>query len=354
MSGPFQSAALELHRHGLAVIPTGGEGGKVPLVKGWQHWRGQSSATVEALASKHPGANVGVICGLSRLTIVDADDENALAEAESRFGWSPLVTRSPRGGGHLYFRSSGERNANLRKHGLNGDIRGIGGQVLVPPSMREGVGAYRIERGDWGELANLPALRPDAIPARDSAIEQPTRAVEGWRNNALFVALKHGAQIMGSLEEMIAEAHAINAGFIPPLPTKEAERVAVSVWRMKMEGRIIVRGQQRILMSPTELEKLGPDAFYFAAWLKRWHGAKGGKPFAICAKAMEKAQVLKGWGRRRYGIAVALLCSAGFLQRTHKGGSKRGDPHLYRMGAPSGPNITNTPACAAPRGKGEQ
>src|SRR5687767_5580732 len=101
MMGAFADAAIELHARGMGVIPTGGEDGKTPLVRGWSKWRGQTRETVEAFARKHPAANVGVITGLSRLTVVDCDDERTLADAESRFGHTPLVARSPRGGGHL-------------------------------------------------------------------------------------------------------------------------------------------------------------------------------------------------------------------------------------------------------------
>src|SRR4051812_9503477 len=113
-AGPFGAAATALHAQGLAVIPTGGPDGKAPLVRGWSAWRGQRRETVETLARKHPAANVAILTGLSHLTIVDCDDENTLADAEGIFGRSPIVARSPRGGGHLYYASTGERNANLR------------------------------------------------------------------------------------------------------------------------------------------------------------------------------------------------------------------------------------------------
>jgi hypothetical protein len=70
---PFAAAAFELHSHGLAVIPTGGDAGKVPLVK-WASWRRPPGrAFLEKLIAKHPDANIGVLCGLSNVTIVDVD-----------------------------------------------------------------------------------------------------------------------------------------------------------------------------------------------------------------------------------------------------------------------------------------
>lgn len=359
--GAFGSAALELHAHGLAVMPTGGEDGKTPLLLNWSKWRGQSRATVEAFARKHPGANVAIVTGLSRLTVVDADDENTLADAEQRFGKSPIVTRSPRGGGHLYFRSSGERNANLRPDGLNVDIKGVGGMVLAPPSVRSGLGAYRMERGSWKALSELLPLAQGSIPERDRAKPQleaeavhdtPCGTVEGLRNVELFTALRYHAEGCESLSELTMEAHAINAQFSPPMPRAEAEKTAGSVWRMKSEGRIILPGQQRIIMLPGEQDELGSDAYYFLAMVKRRHGAKGGRPFALSPKAMQKAEVLTRWGRKRYAMAIGALLHAGYLVREHKGGAKKGDPSLYRMGLRKRPNVTRHPAPPSPHASG--
>lgn len=350
MNGAFGSAALALHAHGLTVIPTGGEDGKSPLVKGWSRWKGQARSTVETFATKYPDANIGIVTGsISGVTVVDCDDENALANAVSRFGHSPLVTRSPRGGGHLYFRSTGERNANLRGHGLNVDIRGIGGMVLAPPSERKGVGSYRVERGGWQSLSALPALNPDALPPEnprwlDRASRPRAGAAEGGRNTALFAALRVVAHACGGLADLAAEAHGINAQFSPPLAAGEVQKVARSVWTLKEQGRLFVSGQEpRILMLPSELQTLSADAFYLWGWIKSWHGAKHGEPFALSPKAMQKAQTIKGWGRLRYSMTISELVSSGFLGLVHKGGRRKGDASLYRMGLVTGPNITRHP-----------
>lgn len=330
MIGAFQAAALALHERGLAVIPTGGADGKTPLVKGWGRCLGQRRPTVESFASKFPEANVGILTGPSRLTVVDVDDEKTLADAESRFGSSPIVTRSPRGGGHLYFRSTGERNANLRRHGLNVDIRGVGGLVLAPPSERTGIGAYSFERGSWDELGKLPAILSGSIPGAEAKQAERSAAL-GERNNGLFAALRHYADACESLDDLLMEAHAINAQFSPPLPRVEAEKVGRSVWRMKEQGRIFLPKKPGIVVTFGELEDLSADAFYLGQWLKRWHGPKQGRSFALSPKAMEKAKVLSGWGRRRYELAMIELCKAGRIERTHKGGARRGDPSLFRL-----------------------
>jgi hypothetical protein len=354
MSGAFASAALDLHSYGLAVLPTGGNDGKVPLLKNWRRWKGQGRRSVQELADKFPDANVGIITGQSGLTVVDADDEKALADSESRFGVSPLVVRTPRGGGHLYFRSTGEKNANLRREGLNADIRGDGGMILAPPSVRSGVGVYRIERGSWSDLDSLPfaavverGQRTAAIDPRRPAgcVPAPSPAPkEGARNDTLYRALRFYAEHCDTLEAMLREADALNKEFIPPLPSSEVSRCARSVWRMKTEGRILLPGQQRILTTPAELDRLSADGLYFLMSLRRWHGAKHGEPFALVAKAMARDESLRGWGSRRIRAATRELLGSGDLVLIRKGGSRKGDPSYFRLGCSNVTQYNSTPA----------
>ena len=334
MTGAFQAAAVELHRHGLAVIPTGGADGKAPLVRGWNRWRGQARQTVEALAQKHDGANVAILTGLSRLTVIDADDERTLADAEGRFGRSPIVTRSPRGGGHLYFKSGGERNANLRAHGLNVDVRGVGGLVLAPPSVRSGIGAYRIERGGWDDLPRLPTIARGSLPAierpdRPAQVRHRTTAPEGERNNALFLALKAHALDCESLEALILEGHAINAQFAKPVELAEVVKTAKSVWNYKSTDRLITKSRPGVVVPFSDLDDLGADGLYLLVVLRRNHGAKPGVPFALATKAMVRHRTIPGWGRARYCNAISQLLHCGRLRLVRRGGKCKGDPHLY-------------------------
>jgi Bifunctional DNA primase/polymerase, N-terminal len=295
MSGAFATAALDLYGAGLKQIPTGGEDGKTPLVRGWGCWKRQSRSTVEHFARKHPDANTGVLTGLSGITIVDYDDERTLASAEFRFGNTPLVTRTPRGGGHLWFRSSGERSANLRGFNWNIDVKGIGGYVVAPPSRKPGGGVYRLERGSWDALHRLPTIAAGAIPSRSQHIPAdlgvPVDRQIGNRINALFLGLRQMAPSCETPAELIVVGRRLNASCSSPLPPAEVERTARSVWKIKVEGRLILPGQQRILMLPADLENLNADAFYLLAWVKKWHSARI-EPFALSVKAMEKSDVV--------------------------------------------------------------
>ena len=155
---PFADAALVLWGHGLAVIPLGKDDGKVPLIR-WRTWKRRPGRLfLESQAAEHPTANVGVLTGLSGLTVVDVDDPKLVNDMLTRFGNTPLITGTPSGGAHLWYRSTGER-CQVRLDGLKVDIRGLGGMVVVPPSIRptgQHAGkAYTVLKGSWDDLVHL-------------------------------------------------------------------------------------------------------------------------------------------------------------------------------------------------------
>ena len=113
---PFAVSAEALWHAGLAPIPVGGEDGKKPLVTRftkWEHRPGLS--TIRKWIDKFPGANVGIVTGpLSGVSVVDVDSAAPLVQDQviKRFGNTPLQTRTPRGGRHLYYRYNGEASAD--------------------------------------------------------------------------------------------------------------------------------------------------------------------------------------------------------------------------------------------------
>lgn len=165
--GPFASVASQLGQLGLAVLPCGKESGKAPLVGGFTKWRCPPvESTLEKWSAKNPGANIGVSCGPSRVVVVDIDDAPRVDELIERFGPTPLITRTPSGGVHLWYRNRNfQRSRNLRpSHQLKVDIKAIGGFVVVPPSVRPGTGAqYSFLQGDWSCVLDLPPFRPEAL-----------------------------------------------------------------------------------------------------------------------------------------------------------------------------------------------
>src|SRR4026208_1777596 len=119
---PFAEAALDLAKRGLAVIPCPGDDGKSPLgaISNFHLWKRRPSInTVSDWIFKWGDANIGIITSLSSLTVADVDEGGRDAdEIMRRAGDTPLMIRTPSGGLHLYYRSRGEKSANLRSCGL--------------------------------------------------------------------------------------------------------------------------------------------------------------------------------------------------------------------------------------------
>jgi hypothetical protein len=138
--GAFAAAAEDLWRRGLFPIPLGGHDGEEPLIRGFTKMRRPSLATVQRWAVRFPGANIGVVTGaVSQILVIviNSADPAILRAVEARFGQSPMIVRTPSGGWHLYYRFAGERCTNLRAEGLPVDIKGEGGYVVAPPSVRQ-------------------------------------------------------------------------------------------------------------------------------------------------------------------------------------------------------------------------
>src|SRR5262249_46635913 len=146
--------------------------GKSPRggIKGYHRWKRRPGPNaIRRFAAEHGDANIGIITSLSGLTIADVDDGGRDAdEIIRRAGKTPLITRTPSGGLHLWYRSSGERSADLRSSGLAVDVKGSSaGIIIVPPSFRPSTGVpYRFERGDWDDLVRLPVAKPGSLSAR--------------------------------------------------------------------------------------------------------------------------------------------------------------------------------------------
>ncbi|MBL6600316.1 MAG: bifunctional DNA primase/polymerase, partial [Alphaproteobacteria bacterium] len=344
-SSPFHDAALDLLPYRLATIPCEIDG-KAPLVKNWTKWKhplGRNA--VEKFMAQFSLANIGVRCDLSGITVVDIDgDQHLVATAIKMFGDTPLKTQTPSGGTHLWYRHDGEGNRNLRaSHGLDIDIKGRGGFVLAPPSIRtDGPHAgrrYKFVTGSWDDLPTLPTMTPleagPSITPVAQASSSPTslRAVQaGWRNTTLHKLLLREVRQVDDLEDLIDVALTINEDFPDPLPNAEVEKTARSVWNLEISGANWVGRGARIEVTMDNLDSFGgdADALMLDIYLRLQHGARP-EPFAVSAKAMAQANVIPGWGTRRIDAARRKLVEIGALHQKHQGGKKRGDPSQFTL-----------------------
>ena len=196
MSGAFAAEALNLHALGLAPIPcSANDDGKTPAIATKRWTRRPGANRLRQLVLRFPEANVGILTGLSRIFVVDIDQAHLAEDMIRRFGATPLMVETPSGGIHLYYRASGERCGDLRRtEQLPVDLKGIGGFIVVPPSVRpagEHAGKlYRIVEGTWEDVARLPTIKPGSLPAPATAQQgRPDRIQDGVRHNELF---RHG------------------------------------------------------------------------------------------------------------------------------------------------------------------
>jgi hypothetical protein len=357
-AGPFSDAAPELCRHGLAVIPLGGADGKVPLVE-WQKWpRPPGRKAIAELAAKFPSANIGVLTGLSGVTIVDVDEPAIVDDMLRRFGTTPLIMVTPRGGSHLWYRSAGERSTDLRaSEGLAVDVKAAGGLVAVPPSVAwAGPAAgrpYAFVAGSWADLATLPQVHPGSLPTIQpkGATVRTLRAVRhGLRNKTLLKVLLRKVRHCDTEADLLDVATTIveqhfELHDVPSFSHAEIAKTVRSVWEMEQEGRNWVGKEAKIMTNASEFVVLqrNPDAYVFWHAL-RWAHCADPEPFAISCKAMAREQTIDGWADwKRYARARDWLLAHGGLVQAHTGGKGRGDPHLYGLRSPAKMGTENRP-----------
>jgi Bifunctional DNA primase/polymerase, N-terminal/Primase C terminal 1 (PriCT-1) len=354
-TGPF-AAALELRGRGLFPIPLGGKDGKKPLIAGFTKIRKPSFATVKKLVDRFPQAAIGIVTGASDLVVVDidSDDPAAWATVIELFGDTPLKIRTPSGGLHLYYRSNGERNRNLRP-ALPVDVKGTGGLVAAPPSVRlSGTHrgkAYAFCAGSWDDLIRLPRIKPGALETRERCAPRrtdkiapaavPLRAVgTGRRNNTLWrTCMWHAPDYRGE-SELFALALEINTSrFKIPLAPAEVAKLVHSAWGYEVSGKNRI-GRRRVKRPPsTALDAAlakDPDAGLLLRVVRHAFGAlaKKGRLFPVSPRAMAEARTIREWGAsdRRYRRALAVLLQLGLLIIVHPGGRRKGDANLYRFG----------------------
>jgi hypothetical protein len=138
-------------------------GKKAPPIKGWQTKSTNNPKIIDKFWSKHPTYNIGLDCGKSDMFVVDCDLKVVIVKQpdgseiertidglaglkalEEKYGPLPtaLRARTPRGGMHIYLRNPQKLRNSASKIAEGIDCRGVGGYVLLPGSVIDGVGVY--------------------------------------------------------------------------------------------------------------------------------------------------------------------------------------------------------------------
>jgi Bifunctional DNA primase/polymerase, N-terminal len=169
--------ALAYEREGLSVVPAP-LAGKRALVR-WRQWQQMAADPTQLRIwwQRWPKANVAIICGrISNLVVVDVDTGHGglgtltAMEADHQLLDRSATVETPSGGRHYWLRHPGGRLSNSNKairdrYGPGVDIRGDGGLVLAPPSVRL-VGAYRWRVGGPSTVPPMPTWLADLLRTR--------------------------------------------------------------------------------------------------------------------------------------------------------------------------------------------
>ena len=182
--------ALHLGARGWEIFPVNLKGGKKKPYKSGERsngcaW-GKTTDRDEIIRDfqKWPDAGIGIATGEgSGIFVVEADTIEghkvdgiaAFKALEVKHGALPetLMAESPTGSQHRYFNHPGIK---IKSHGLipGVDVKGDGGFIVAPPSVRPGKGAYRWLNNNV--IANAPAWL--LALAADDDQDDPERAAQ--------------------------------------------------------------------------------------------------------------------------------------------------------------------------------
>ena len=215
--------------------------GKHPRIARGFHEATTNTEQVRAWWEHWPDANIGIAPGPSGLVVIDVDEPDGEAAAESLGLFSEptwaVTTGRVEGGRHLYFRHPGNGavigNRSLAPHV---DVRADGGYVVAPPSVHASGKRYRWEPRFTDAPLPLPPSVVETLRASAPknggapATSIPDKIREGERNNKL-------ASFAGTLRRrgfseaaMLAQLRTMNdTQCDPPLEDDEVERIAASI-----------------------------------------------------------------------------------------------------------------------------
>jgi hypothetical protein len=163
--------ALAYAKQDIRVIPIK-QGEKRPPMQGWQNAATSDPATIRTwFEGQFKDCGLGIATGEFRnryLIVIDIDDRpefsgsDTLKDLEQLHGQLPetveVITGS--GGRHIYFLTDAPiRNEASGRLGVGIDVRGIGGQVLAPPTVHPNGKTY-----EWVEGRSIANNPPADMP----------------------------------------------------------------------------------------------------------------------------------------------------------------------------------------------
>jgi len=333
----FAENAATYQRAGLFVIPVKAD--KRPCVSGFgRDGYKPGAGAIRRWVKDFPSANIAILTGPSEVTVVDVDDPDQTQLALERFGDTPLQTETPSGGAHMYYRAAGERSANLRREGLDIDIKAGHAYVIAPPSRSENWKEYHFTKGGLETFQSLPTIKPGSLgPANDTKAPVPEgKYGEGERDAFIAPLIREIAYRCETYHATLAEAREANEAHChPPLPDSEIVAKVKWAWEKKCDGDLHVKGDGRLfakvdLEDATTLYRYKPALALFVH-LKAHHPQR--HTFAV-PPSREFSKTLR-MSPNTLRDARDFLLRHRFIVRIKTGGKGERDPHLYRFGSRS-------------------
>jgi hypothetical protein len=302
-------------------------------------------------------ANIGIVAGLGkrRMWIIDCDTHDAAAEVQDRFGRTEPGTDTSRGC-HLYYEGLPGRRppGNLRKWGIDADIKSGNGYVVAPYSIHESGFEYT-RRGDWaaplGKL-NAAAFKSFIASPPENSLDIDARANQrpsgGQRAPRLTQDMRDDSRGLWMNDEWCREVDSLHSrdavlmmgarmnmwlGSNHPLgclPDAEIVERGTRFWNDVEAGRLKRWGTGRrgvVKTQRSELQRLkargkgSTDAISLLTELRSAHPT--GAVFKIAATAMAAAGFMP---RRRIEKARAMLMQEGLIEKVRAARMTRKGP----------------------------
>ncbi len=260
----FLAAALAYAGLGLHVIPLHG---KKPYFENWPQVATSDPVQILRWWTQNPDDNIGVATGkASGVFVLDVDKQNggedALETLILRHGRFPDTWQdiTGRGGFHMFFRypSFPVGNAPL----VSGiDIRGDGGQVVVPPSIHPDTKKHYIWDGlddiSRDNIAEAPVWLLDMLQAKHGkpmVREVPSKIPYGTQHLVLLSIAGKMRRMGLTSSEIFAALWKINCERCEKPPSAEhVQQIADSMMRYAPDDKGVIRASLTI---DNELQRL--------------------------------------------------------------------------------------------------
>ena len=149
---PILVSALKLAEFGFYIYPSPKKNGAARIK--WRLGSTRDAATITRWWTRWPDDLICLDCGKSKIAVIDADSVEGhgvdgltnLLDLELQHGPLPETwkARTPSGGEHFFFRDpEGKMKSTAGVLAPGVDTKGVGGMVVLAPSLVKGKGAYR-------------------------------------------------------------------------------------------------------------------------------------------------------------------------------------------------------------------